>query len=237
MKLLSFDIEISDIFDLLPGEDLDKYSPFHTSIASTAVMGGEEILWYSTGDDDTPLPNITKEKARELLQHLAAMQDDGYMVCAWNGLKFDLQWIGYAADDMEMAAKVALKSYDPMFQFFNRRGFPVSLKAVGTAMGIEQEKLMDGADAPKEWKAGNYQAVMDYVMGDSQITNQIVSAIAKKGRIVWITKKGYMKSESVPRLKTVEEVLKEPEPDQSWMDTPLKRGKFIKWIPESVLNR
>ena len=113
MKLLSFDIEISGIFDLRPGEDLDKYSPFHTSIASTAVMNGEEILWYSTSDDGKPLLNITQEKARELLQYLSVMQDDGYMVCAWNGLKFDLQWIGYAADDMELAGKVALKSYDP----------------------------------------------------------------------------------------------------------------------------
>ena len=56
------------------------------------------------------------------------------------------------------------------------------------------------------------------------------------GRIQWITKKGYRKAEILPRLKTVEEVLKDPEPDQSWMDTPLERSKFIKWIPESVLK-
>lgn len=35
---------------------------------------------------------------------------------------------------------------------------------------------MDGADAPKEWRAGNYQKVMDYVLGDCQMTNLIVLA-------------------------------------------------------------
>ena len=54
MNLLSFDIEISDVFDLAPGEDLDDHAPFHISIASTAVHGGEEKLWYSTTEDGTP---------------------------------------------------------------------------------------------------------------------------------------------------------------------------------------
>jgi hypothetical protein len=28
------------------------------------------------------------------------------------------------------------------------------------------KKLMDGADAPKQWRAGNHQEVMDYCLGD-----------------------------------------------------------------------
>ena len=31
------------------------------------------------------------------------------------------------------------------------------------------------------------------------------------------------------REKTVEEVLREPEPDQSWMTNPLRRAKFCDW--------
>lgn len=48
MKLLGFDIEISDIFELKPHEDINKYAPFHISVASTAIDRGEERLWYST---------------------------------------------------------------------------------------------------------------------------------------------------------------------------------------------
>ena len=39
MKLLSFDIEISDVFELGPYEDMETYAPFHISVAATAIHG------------------------------------------------------------------------------------------------------------------------------------------------------------------------------------------------------
>jgi hypothetical protein len=237
MSFLSFDIEISDVFDLGPGQDLDEFAPFHISVASTVVHEGEERLWYSVGEDDTPTENITTERARELLVYLDEQQQSGVKVCAWNGLGFDLRWIGHGAGDIELAARVALASYDPMFQFFNQRGFPVGLAKVGAAMGVEQAKLMDGADAPKCWREGRYQEVMDYVLGDSQITNQIVAEIMRRKEVSWITARGVARSEPMPRLKTVAEVLADPEPDQSWMDKPLRREKFFAWIPPELIER
>lgn len=162
------------------------------------------------------------------------MQTGVTRVCAWNGLGFDLKWIGHQADDMQLAARVAMKSYDPMFQFFNQRGFPVGLAKVAQAMGIQQEKLMDGADAPKEWQAGNHQQVMDYCLGDCQMTNLIVKAIQDEGCVRWITGKGSPSYESMPRLKQVEEVISDPPPDQSWMDTPIPKVKFYEWTEGGV---
>jgi hypothetical protein len=46
VKLLSFDIEISDVFELGKHEDMEKYAPFHISVAGTAVNNGDERLWY-----------------------------------------------------------------------------------------------------------------------------------------------------------------------------------------------
>jgi hypothetical protein len=230
MKLLSFDIEISDIFDLKPHEDINKYAPFHISVASTAIHEGEERLWYSTDKDNIPLLNISKTKANDLLCYLKTMQDKGYYICAWNGLGFDIRWIGCNADNLKLASEIALKLYDPMFQFFNQRGFPVSLASVAQALGIKQSKLMTGEDAPKQWHAGNYRKVMDYVLGDSQITNLIVKEIIEKKHIAWISQRGDRKTEAISRLKTVEEILIEPEPDQSWMNTPMPRKKFYQWL-------
>lgn len=235
MELLSFDIELSDVFELAKGEDIDQYAPFHISVASTVVHEGEERLWFSENPDGRPATSLTAEKAGELLRYLDERQQAGAMVCAWNGLGFDLRWIGYAAGDTELAAKVALASYDPMFQFFTRRGFPVGLAKVGAAMGIDQAKLMDGADAPKRWRDGDHQAVMDYVLGDSQITNQIVAEILRRKELSWITARNVARSEPMPRLLPVAEVLQEPEPDQSWMDTPMPRSKFYAWIPDELL--
>jgi hypothetical protein len=234
MKLLSFDIEISDVFELGKYEDIEKYAPFHISVAATAIHNGEERIWYSEDVDGSPALSVTPQRAHELLEYLDEMQQAGFMVCAWNGLNFDLKWIGHQAEDMALAARIALKSYDPMFQFFNQAGFPVSLAKVAQAMGISQEKLMDGADAPKQWRAGNCQEVMDYCLGDCQMTNLIILAIQKAGKTKWVTAKGQVRSKPTPRFKTVEEVMQDPEPDQSWMDTPMPRLKFYQWVQEAL---
>ncbi|MBN2589873.1 MAG: ribonuclease H-like domain-containing protein [Sedimentisphaerales bacterium] len=229
-NILSFDIEISDIFNLKNGEDLNKYAPFHISVASTVLHEGEELLWYSVDDQNKPHLNITRQKANDLLCYLKEQQDKGIMICAWNGLNFDLQWIGYNAQNIKLASEIALKLYDPMFQFFNQKGFPVSLASVAEGMDIKQTKQMKGEDAPKQWHAGNYQKVMDYVLGDSQITNQVIIEIMKCKEIAWITQKRETRSVYISKLKTVEDVLKEPEPDQSWMDNPIDRRKFYEWL-------
>ncbi len=232
MKILSFDIEISDVFKLAKNEDMEIYAPFHISVAATAIHRGEERLWFSETPDGTPALNLTHQRAHALLRYLAQMQDEGFMICAWNGLGFDLKWIGHQAEDMKLAAQIALKSYDPMFQFFNQKGFPVGLASVATGMGIGQEKLMDGADAPVEWRAGNHERVMKYVVGDCQMTNLIVRAIQDAKEVRWLTSKGSISAEPMERLKTVEEVISDPEPDQSWMDKPLPKSKFSQWVQD-----
>jgi hypothetical protein len=234
MKLLSFDIEISDVFELEPHEDMEKYAPFHISVAATAIHGDEERVWYSEDREGRPALNLTPERAHDLLEYLDEKQQEGFRVCAWNGLSFDLKWIGHQAGDMALAARIALKSYDPMFQFFNQAGFPVGLAKVAAGMGIAQEKLMDGADAPKRWLAGNHQEVMDYCLGDCQMTNLIVLAIQETRQVRWVTSRGSISSEPMPRLKPVEEVIQDPDPDQSWMDTPLPKSKFYEWVQETT---
>ena len=138
MKLLSFDIEISDVFKLRKYEDMDKYAPFHISVAATAVHSGDERIWYSE-EEGRPALNLNQQRAHELLEYLDEMQKMGFMVCAWNGLSFDLKWIGHQAKDMAYAARIALKSYDPMFQFFNQAGFPVGLGKVAEGMVSARE--------------------------------------------------------------------------------------------------
>ena len=234
MKLLSFDIEIADDFELGKHEEMEAYAPFHISVAATAVHCGEERVWYSEGEKGRPVLNLTQQRAHELLEYLDVMRKQDFMICAWNGLSFDLKWIGYQADDMALAARLALKSFDPMFQFFNQTGFPVSLAKVAHAMGITQRKLMDSADAPKEWRAGNYQRVMDYCLGDCQMTNLIVCAIQKDREVRWMKTNGDVGIKPMPRLKSVEEVIRDPDPDQSWMDRPIPKSKFYQWVQDTA---
>jgi len=233
-RLLSFDIEISDVFDLDPGEDMERYAPFHISVAATAVPGGEERHWLSVDEAGEPALNLTRRRAHELLEYLAEKLDEGFALCAWNGLHFDMQWIGHHAGDMALAAEIALEIYDPMFQFFNDQGYPVGLASVAAGFDIAQKKLMNGADAPKEWRAGRYDLVKRYVLGDCQITHQVVRAIRDAGRIQWVNRNGERKSKSMKRLMTVGDVIEAPGPDQSWMDRPLLKASFHQWVDEAL---
>jgi len=233
-RLLSFDIEISDMFTLEPGEDMERYAPFHISVAATAIAGGEERHWLSLDDAGVPALNLTPQRAHELLEYLEEKLSEGLALCAWNGLHFDLKWIGHHAKDMALAARIALKIYDPMFQFFNDHGYPVGLASVAEGLGIAQTKLMNGADAPKEWRAGNFARVKEYVLGDCQMTSKIVQAIRDSGTIQWVNKKGDLKSKPMGSLMTVEDVIAAPGPDQSWMSRPLLKAGFHQWVDEAL---
>lgn len=235
-SILSVDIEIADVFEVPEGADLDMFAPFHISVAGTAILGADEIAWYSKEEDGTPALHLISADALELLRYLKDAQEQGFRVCAWNGLSFDLKWIGYAAGDMKLAAEVALKLYDPMFQFFMLRGFPIGLGKAAEGLGIEQTKLMDGADAPAAWVAGDYQRVMDYVIGDCQITNKVVEAIEKRNAVQWMTQRGRLSAQFISKLETVETCMGWSLPDQSWMSTPLPVAKFNGWITEALAN-
>ena len=73
MAILSFDIEIADVFELAPGEDLDAYAPFHISVAATQIAGGEERLWLSRDADGRPASHLDREGARALTDRCVEM--------------------------------------------------------------------------------------------------------------------------------------------------------------------
>ena len=154
----------------------------------------------------------------------------GYALVAWNGLSFDLRWIGHVAGDLPKAAGIGAKMYDPMFQFFKLKGFPIGLAAVLRGMGIATKKLMNGADAPVQWRAGNHDAVCEYVMGDARMTVEIAAAISGKRQIAWVTQKGTRSSVPLPCLRNVEDCMSDPMPDQSWMSSRIPQAKFTGWM-------
>ncbi len=230
-RRVSFDIEIANIFELKPGEDLDQYGPFDISVAAAADDHGEVTHWTSLAPNGSYADHLDPATAHELLAWLREEQLSGSRLFAWNGLSFDLRWIGVAAEDVDLAAEIALDLYDPMFQFFCQRGFPVGLAKVAAGLGVEETKLMDGADAPKQWSEGNHELVLDYVAGDCRITEAVVARIEETGGVTWRTSRGTLSTEPMPKLKQVRALLDSPLPDTSWMDSPLPRSKFTSWLP------
>lgn len=225
-----FDIEISNVIELAPGQDLEDHGPFDIAVAAACDEHRRVHHWLARDERGTPLSHIDATLAREVLLTLRDAQRRGARVFAWNGMSFDVRWLGVAAGDLALAREVALELYDPMLQFVGRRGFPVGLAAVAEGLGIADKKLMAGADAPKEWQNGNYQRVLDYVAGDCRLTAQVVERIESTRSICWRTKKGSLSSEPMPELRRVREVMRDPAPDQSWMSTPKPWKRWFAWL-------
>jgi hypothetical protein len=227
---VAFDIEIANVIELAAGEDLEQYGPFDISCAAAIDGRGAVRHWVSRDRDGRPADKLDAATARDMLTWLRAQQVAGARVCAWNGLSFDVRWLGVAADDLRTARDIALDLVDPMFQLVCQRGFPVSLAAAAEGFGLAERKSMDGAQAPIEWQKGNRQQVLDYVAGDCRITASVVERIAALGELRWRTKRGGISNEPMPELLSVRKALELPLPDTSWMSTPLRREKFTAWM-------
>lgn len=228
--VIAFDIEIANEFELAPGEDLDRYGPFDISVAASTTRDGAVRHWFARDAAGKPERQIDARLARDVLAFLRGEQEQGALVCAWNGMAFDLRWLGHVADAPRLAAEVALDLYDPMFQFVSRRGFPISLAAAADGLGVTETKLMSGADAPKEWARGNHQRVLDYVAGDCRLTREVVERILARREVRWRTRKGTLSSETMPRLERVRDVLRAAPPDQSWMSDPKPWTSWFAWL-------
>lgn len=229
--LLSFDIELATIIP--PGDPWERHEPFDISVAATASSTNEIRHWYSKGTDGRPARCIDAAIARDMLRTLRDAQRAGVRVCAWNGLAFDLRWLCHAAGEVDLAAEVALDLYDPMFQFTAVAGHRVALAAVAEAMGIAQKKLMTGEQAPIEWQKGNHQLVMEYVAGDCQMTNQLVTAIERDGGVRWRKRNGGIGSVSMPQLRRVRDVLTDPPLPNPLVST----DSFWAWMKPYLASR
>lgn len=232
VRRIAFDLEIADVFDLAPGEDLECHAPFSISVAAIASDRGTAHHWFRCGEAGAPERCLDADGARAVLHFLRDAQTRGIEVVVWNGLSFDLRWLGVAAGEPKLAAEIALDLYDPMFQFVMKRGFPIGLAAVADGFGIEQKKLMHGSEAPLAWQRGEHQRVLDYVRGDCELTLAVAERIAREKSVRWRTKRGMLSSEPLPSLRRAREVMRDPLPDQSWMDTPMPLDKFHAWTRE-----
>ncbi len=231
--MLAFDIELASLVEIPPGGDLDSLGPFDLSVAAAVDDRGGSKTWHGV-EGGRPAPRMSPADARAVLLHLRERQRTGEQVVAWNGVGFDLKWLGHAADDIPLAGEVALDTFDPMLQLFHRRGFPVSLAAAADGLGIEEKKSMSGAEAPKAWARGEHARVIEYVNGDCRLTLEVARRIVAARSLRWITKKGTPASEGFPRLLCARELLAGPPPDQSWMSEPIPRERFFAWIPEEL---
>jgi hypothetical protein len=175
---------------------------------------------------------MSQGEARNVVRGLVNLVAEGYTLLTWNGLGFDFDVLAEESGSYHECRELALNHVDMMFHVFCDRGFPVKLEKAAQGLGIPGKPPgMSGPLAPQLWAQGHYQDVVDYVIQDVRIALQIALKCERQRRFQWITQKGDSKSMDLPQgWLTARDALRLPEPDTSWMDSPIPRHRLTQWL-------
>ena len=171
---------------------------------------------------------MTRAGAARVVRRLEELVAAGGTLVTWNGAGFDLPVLAQASGLRADCVRLALGGVDMMFQVLATKGWPIKLAVALSGMGLPG-KTGDGREAVTLWHDGRHQEVLDYCAADAARTLQL--AVAAHGqRLRWTSGKGTPQSMSLAGgWLTVEQCLKLPEPDTSWMDQPLRREDLLAW--------
>ena len=233
-KFLAFDLETATD---VPGDDFNwrPHRPLGISCAATlSTESSTPKLWYGGQERGTPTARMERNEAAELVQYLIEMAAAGFTIVTWNGLAFDYDILSEESGLLAECKQLALEQVDMMFQVFCIKGFPVGLDNVARGSGVPGKVAgMSGVKAPPLWQQGRYQEVLDYVAQDVRTTLQVACVCDQRRSLTWVTRKGSLSQCSLPLgWLTVRDALCLPEPDTSWMDTPMSRSSYTAWLSD-----
>jgi hypothetical protein len=229
-RYLAFDIESAKI---LPEgvQDWSPHRPLGISCAATLPSDGEVTLWYGKTPSDDFAPQMSVEEAQSLVKYLTSAADSGYQIVTWNGLGFDFDILAEESGMLPDCRELALNHTDMMFHIFCLKGYPLGLDKAAKGMGLKGKPFgMSGEMAPRMWKDGRFQEVLEYSRQDVQTTLDLAE-IVEKQQLKWLSNRGKRQFLSLPSgWLPVQEAQKLPTPDTSWMSNPWPRTKFTKWL-------
>ena len=73
---------------------------------------------------------------------------------------------------------------DPMQHIYEQLRFRVSLQDI-VSLNFNDSKLMDGKDAPMEWRKGNHQKVIEYCKKDVELELKLYLKGKKEGILLY----------------------------------------------------
>ena len=231
-QYIAFDIETAKE---VPGDDFNWKPHRPLGICCAAALSSDStqpMVWHGKTVDGKPASRLSPSEASHIVDDLVRLVADGYTLLTWNGLGFDLDVLAEEDDSHQKCKALAMNHVDMMFHVFCDRGFPVALDKAAQALGIPGKPPgMSGILAPKLWAQGRYQDVIAYVSQDVRMALQIAVRCEDQRRFDWVTRRGTVRSMELPRWwLTVREALRLPEPDTSWMDSPIPRREFTRWL-------
>ena len=231
-KFLSFDVETAKQF---PGDfsDWRKHRPLGICCAATVAGDtGKLQSWHGVNDDGQPAGSMNATEVGALVNHLLEMSRQGYAIATWNGLQFDFDVLAEESELWDQCRELARRHVDMMFQVVCQLGHVLSLDAAAKGMGLRgKTEGMSGLLAPELWARGEYDQVLHYVEQDARCTLELAEACERSGRLRWISRRGGSRDMPLPKgWLCVDEALKLPLPDTSWMTKPISRECCTEWL-------
>ena len=235
MKFLAFDIETAKE---VPGTDF-QWKPHRplgiTCMASMSTGDAKPRVWCTRHADGTPASQMSRNDVAEFIRFVVQAQSDGVIPLSWNGLGFDLDVLAEESGLNAECIQLARTHVDMMFHVVCAKGFPVALANAAAGMRVPGKTAgVTGFDAPGMWKNGQFDAVMEYVAQDVRVTMEVATAAIRRREFAWKTRKGTLSTLPLPAgWLSVEQALRLPLPDTSWMTTPLPRDSFTSWLHDN----
>ena len=229
-KYCAFDIETARV---IPEgvEDWKSMRPLGISCAATLTSDGQLTHWYGGQPGLEPGERMSFVELGELVGYLKAQTAAGYMILTWNGLGFDFDILAEESGLKDVCSALAIEHVDMMFHLFCLKGYPLGLDKAAKGMGLAGKTPgMTGDMAPRYWQAGRRREVLEYVSQDVRTTLNVAIQTEKLGKLDWTSNTGKPQYVKIPGgWSRVKDALKLPEPDVSWMKTPIQRSSFTKW--------
>lgn len=221
MIFMGFDIETGDC-----AADGDAWRPL--PITCAVLHDGRQALRLYAD----PGQVMSKAMACNVVDSLTEAVNSGYMILTWNGVNFDFRHLAYASGMFDECKQLCEMHVDAMFHFFCEQGFPCSLQKACDAMLIKgKSPVASGADAPRMWRTGEHEKVLQYCEQDVACLVQLAQECVAKKQIRWVTGAGKVKALFMPDgFRTVRDAMARPLPDTSWMDRPMSREGITGWL-------
>lgn len=230
-KFLSFDIEIA--MSIPEGtEDWSALHPMGITCAATYASDEDKPrVWCGRDDWGAISPQMTVDELTGLLAYMDNAVADGYSIVTLNGAGFDFRELAASSQQWQICKDLAWNHLDLFYTLFCKLGYAPGLNAIATGMGCgSKTQDVDGARAPELWAVGQYGKVLEYVANDAKLTLDVAQAVASVGEVRWTSKSGRPQVVNVDRWLTVRESSLLELPNNSWMDKPWTRDKFVGWM-------
>lgn len=231
MRFMAFDLEISTPIPA-GAADWSEFRPFGISCAVTQVITDGPVFWYGDVNDGDYLPKMTMDHVKDLVVYLSRAVQKGFTIVTFNGCGFDFSVLAEESGMVDECKQLAMHHVDLFFFLFCRLGYAPGLDRLAKGMDIGgKPEGVNGALAPQMWLDGQHQEVLDYCAGDVRMTLSLAQRANYLSEFEWLSKSGKAVKVDFPKLLTVAESLKLPEPDISWMGgDKWERSKFTGWM-------